>query len=166
MKQYLALSAMVALAACSNLPNPFGRGPGQTVPAAAGPQETGVPATTGDPVRPQAPAPTTAARTADDFDTVSEEEKAAATMAPTGGETRLCETVASLGDPTDPGLWVKTPLVSETRSGRIEYPSTGKSASVELRPRGGSGGSEVSLAALRLIDAPLTDLPTLVVYAE
>ena len=114
-----------------------------------------------------APPPAAGARTADQFDTTTPEQKAAATAAPTGAETRLGETVASLGDPAEPGLWVKTPLVSEQTAGRVEYPATGKSAVVELRPTGtSSGGSQISLAAMRLLDAPLTDLPRLVVYSD
>lgn len=114
-----------------------------------------------------APPPSRAARTADQFDTTTDEQRAAARVAPSDDETRLGETVASLGDPTESGLWIKTPLVSTQQSGRIEYPATGESAVVELRPSDADGsGSQVSLAAMRLIGAPLTDLPTLVVYGN
>lgn len=155
----LLLLALVPLAAgCAGLPerqSPSGAGGGQSTVAP--------PAEIAEIVA--SPPPSAVARTADQFDTTTPEQKAAASAAPTGAGTRLGETVASLGDPTEPGLWVKTPLVSEQVAGRIEYPATGKSAVVELRPTGTSdGGSQVSLAAMRLIEAQLTDLPTLVVY--
>ncbi|WP_102108194.1 hypothetical protein [Oceaniglobus roseus] len=115
-----------------------------------------------------APPPSAAARTAEDFDTTTAEQRAKAAAAPEAGEKRLGETVASLGDPTKSGFWIKTPLVSAPGSGRLEYPATGKSTKVELIPLDGpaTGGSQVSLAALRNLDAPITDLPTLVVYAD
>ncbi|RVT84571.1 hypothetical protein DXV76_09475 [Rhodobacteraceae bacterium CCMM004] len=115
-----------------------------------------------------APAPPPAARTAEALDTTTDAQKAAATAAPSETGARLGETTASLGDPTEPGLWLATPLVSSARAGRIEYAATGKSAVVELRPLDGpdTAGSQVSLAAMRLIGANLTDLPVLVVYAE
>ena len=83
-----------------------------------------------------------------------------------GGERRLGETVASLGDPTVAGFWIKSPLVKTAGPGRIEY--KGKSALVELIPLDGpeTGGSQVSLGALRLLGAPITDLPTIAVFAS
>ncbi|KUF09117.1 hypothetical protein [Pseudoponticoccus marisrubri] len=115
-----------------------------------------------------APAPNPAARTADEFDTTSDEERAAAAAAPAepAGERKLGETVASLGDPARPGFWLETPLVSAPAKGRVVYPATGKSAQVDLIPIDGpaTAGSRISLAAMRLIEAPLTDLPTLEVY--
>ena len=149
----LALIPLVA--ACAQMPGP--QSPSGADASAPPPAEiAGIVA---------APKPAAGARTAEQFDTTTPAQKAAATAAPTGAERRLGETVASLGDPAEPGLWIKTPLVSEQAAGRIEYPATGKSALVELRPSGTSdGGSQVSLAAMRLLDAPLTALPTLVVY--
>ena len=117
------------------------------------------------------PPPPPNARTVEDFDTTSAEERAAAVAAPpvaeTQGERRLGTTIASLGSPADPGIWFKTPLVSEVTQGRVEYPVNGKSVNVELRPSGGEpgSGSQISLAAMRLLEAPLTGLPELVVFA-
>ena len=107
------------------------------------------------------------ARTEEQFDTTSADERSAAAAAPAAAERNLGSTVASLGDPTDPGFWLETPLVSSVTKGRVVYPANGKSAQVELRPIEGpaSGGSRISLPAMRLIGAPLTDLPTLTVYA-
>lgn len=79
---------------------------------------------------------------------------------------RLGTTVASLGDASQGGLWIKTPLVTAPGKGRIVDPATGKSANVDLIPLGGpaSGGSQVSLPALQALGASLTDLPTIEVW--
>lgn len=80
------------------------------------------------------------------------------------GERELGKVVASLGSPADPGIWIKTPLVSSLVRGRVEVVATGKSANIELRP--GDGGTQISLPAMRLLEIPLTDLPELVLYAK
>lgn len=118
------------------------------------------------------PPPPPTARTVEEFDTTTAEDRAEAVAAPAAedaaSERRLGVTIASLGSPTDPGIWVKTPLVTEVTQGRVEYPVNGKSVNVELRPSGGEpgSGSQVSLAAMRLLEAPLTGLPELIVYAN
>jgi hypothetical protein len=75
-------------------------------------------------------------------------------------------TVASLGDPTDPGLWLETPLVSSEIAGRI-ITDTAQTAFVTLRPSGGAvgSGSRISLAAMQALGLGLTDLATLTVVA-
>ncbi len=111
------------------------------------------------------PPPPPTARTVEDFDTTTAEDRAEAVVtAPVAGERRLGQTIASLGSPTEPGIWFKTPLVSSVGMGRIEY--NGTSIAVELRPSGGAvgSGSQISLAAMRLIGAPLTGLPEITVY--
>ncbi len=112
------------------------------------------------------PPPPPNARTVEQFDTTSAEDRAAAVAPPSGGERRLGSTIASLGSPTEPGIWFKTPLVQSITQGRVEY--QGKSVNVELRPSGGAAGSgsQISLAAMRLIEAPLTGLPEVTVYAN
>lgn len=114
-----------------------------------------------------APPPAAGARTVDQFDTTTPEQRAAAAAAGNGGGRLLGETVAALGDPADPGFWLVTPLVESPARGRIVAVETGKAAEVELRPSGGAAGSgsEVSLAALRLLGVPLTALPVLRVFA-
>ncbi len=115
-----------------------------------------------------APPPPASARTAEQFDTTSAEERAAAAAAPEpAGEVSLGTTVASLGDVARPGFWLETPLVSAPTMGRVVYSANGKSAQVELIPIDGpaTAGSRISLAAMRLLEAPLTDLPTLEVYS-
>lgn len=114
------------------------------------------------------PPPAAGARTVDQFDTTTAEERKKAAAAPKPqGETSLGDTVASLGDPAAPGFWLETPLVSAPAKGRVLNPATGKSAQVDLIPIDGpkTAGSRISLAAMRLIEAPLTDLPTLKVFS-
>ena len=100
----------------------------------------------------------------EEFDTTTAEERREA-AAPSSGGNFLGEAVATLGDAAAPGFWVETPLVSETATGRLRYPKTGRSVEVELRPAGG-GSTRVSLAAMRLLDAPLTELVTLEVFGS
>lgn len=149
--KYLAIIPLVALAAC-DLPQP------QVSPAATAPRTTITPA-----VR---PAPPPDARTPDAFDTVTEAERAAARAPAPGAGTQLGTTIASLGPPGDTGIWLETGLVTQVTPGRIEYPGNGRILNVELRPSGRApgAGSQISLSAMRLLDAPLTGLPELVVY--
>lgn len=116
-----------------------------------------------------APPPPPAARTAEEFDTTTAEQRAAATATPAAvSETRLGTTIATLGPPGEPGLWLETGLVTEIAMGRVEYPAAGTSVTLELRPSGGDpgAGSQISLAAMRLLGAPLTGLPELVVWRQ
>ena len=108
-----------------------------------------------------APPPPKSARTVEQFDTTTEAQRVAAATG--AGGKFLGTTVASLGDPSRAGFWIETPLVTTRGTGRLVYPATGRSAEVELIPAAG-GGSRVSLAALRLLEAPLTELPVLEVY--
>ncbi|NCO87345.1 MAG: D-galactarate dehydratase [Rhodobacterales bacterium] len=114
-----------------------------------------------------APPPPPSARTVEQFDTTTQADRIAAVAAPPPPrEARLGTTIASLGSPTDPGIWMRTGLVSEVTMGRVEYPANGKSVTLELRPSGGpaGAGSQISLAAMRLLEVPLTGLPELVVF--
>ncbi|MGR3758088.1 MAG: D-galactarate dehydratase [Tranquillimonas sp.] len=173
MSQTLALPAALALAAivagCVETTSPT-----VTAPAPAPVAVAAAPAAA--PARP-APPPRVSqttlphddgAQTPAQLDTTTPEERAAAAAGPQEGEERLGTTVASLGDPAETGLWIKTPLVTSTGTGRIENPATGKSALVELRPLDAAdgAGSEVSLSAFRILGAPLIELPTLTVYAR
>jgi hypothetical protein len=78
----------------------------------------------------------------------------------------LGTTVASLGDPASPGLWLETSLVSTETPGRVTI-TGGRSADVTLRPSGGAAGagSRISLAAMQALGLNLTSLPTLSVTA-
>ncbi|MGX9353755.1 hypothetical protein ACS3SW_00930 [Roseobacteraceae bacterium S113] len=112
-----------------------------------------------------APVPAASARTAEEFDTTtSADRQAAATVVDAAEERALGTSVVSLGSPADPGFWMSTPLVTEATPGRVVY--QGKSANVELRPAEEGAGARLSLAAMRLIEAPLTDLPEVEVFAN
>ncbi|WP_296429392.1 D-galactarate dehydratase [Yoonia sp.] len=112
-----------------------------------------------------APPPPENATTVADFDTTSQADRDAAVSAIAVVQTRLGTTIASLGSPTEPGIWLKTPLVTTLAAGRVEY--QGNAINIELRPSGGAAGSgsQISLAAMRLLEAPLTGLPELTVFA-
>lgn len=114
-------------------------------------------------------APPANARTADEFDTTTEEERAAAVQAAQsgGGDRDLGITVASLGAASDPGIWMKTPLVDSPGKGRVEYPAKGTTVAVDLIPLDAEpgSGSQLSLAAMRLLEADLTGLPEVRVFA-
>lgn len=170
----LTLSAL-ALTACSQATKEAADNPAQPgtmidpatgQPVIAGPELTGTAPRTPGKTLSSAPRPSPAARTAAQFDTTSREQKAQAAAPPASAERRLGTTVASLGDPSQPGFWIKTPLAKSETDGRIVNPANGKSAKVRLIPMGGpaSAGSQVSLPALQLIGVSLTDLPMIEVY--
>ena len=104
------------------------------------------------------------AQTAEALDTTSAAEKVAAKSASGGND--LGVTIASLGSPAEQGFWLKTPLVTAPGKGRVQYGATGESVEVDLIPLNGpkTGGSQLSLAAMRLIGAPLTGLPEVRVF--
>lgn len=169
--KYAILVPAVLLAGCSS---PSLQGIFDPVPAAPAPEEV-VEAVapepvveTLDPTPPPPPPPQ--ARTVEQFDTTSAEDRAAAVAPPEEpeGEVKLGTTIATLGPPTEPGIWLKTPLVSELVAGRVEFADNGKSVNLELRPSGGAAGSgsQISLAAMRLLEAPLTGLLNLIVYKD
>lgn len=170
-----AMLAILVLAACTPKPNaatgqapvmPTMTDPATGQPVIQGPVLTGT--------APRTPGKTTSAstigveasQTVAQLDRTSTTERAKAAAAPSGAEVRLGTTVASLGDPSLPGFWIKTPLVRSEGSGRVVNPATGKSTKVRLIPLGGpaGGGSQVSLPALQMLGVSLTDLPTLEVF--
>lgn len=118
-----------------------------------------VPARPPAPAAPPAPVLAGPSASAAALDTVSEAQKAAAraeaAARPSGGE--LGQVTVTLGDPADPGLWVKTALVSEEVPGTVRTGS-GEAIAVTLRPLGSDGGAQISLAALRALGLPLTGL--------
>jgi len=120
-----------------------------------------------DPTPPPPPPPT--ARTVEQFDTTSQEDRIEAiTVVQRTGERSLGVTNVSLGSSADPGIWIKTAQVTELQLGRAVYLVTGKSINIELRPSGGEAGSasQLSLAAMRLLEIPLTDLADVEVFAN
>lgn len=176
MKYLLTITALVGLGACTGGSFPTAgvqnTNAGMIAPDLSPSQGPSFappvrPTLDGTQTRPDLPPPPSAdARTVDQFDTTTAEDRAAAVAPPAGGERPLGTTIASLGSPVDPGIWLKTPLVTEITQGRVEY--AGKSVNLELRPSGGTlgSGSQISLAAMRLIEAPLTGLPEVNVYAN
>jgi len=152
--------AGLVLAGCAG---GLSRASGPSVSAAvAGPD---IPRPAIRPVAAQMPA---GARTAAAFDLVTPEQRAAALSAPAAAGRVLGETVASLGPPAEPGLWLRTGLVDAPRAGRVTDIASGASVAVELRPSGRApgAGSELSLSAFRAMDIALTALPRLRVLAE
>lgn len=154
----LLILPVLAMAGCTSpsLQGIFGTQPVQ--PAA-------VPAPTLDPTPP--PPPPTNATTVDQFDTTTEEDRAAAVAVDdTDASAALGTTIASLGPPTEPGIWLKTPLVDALTPGRVAYQGT--EINIELRPSGGAAGSgsQISLAAMRLLNAPLTGLLEIEVFTR
>lgn len=100
------------------------------------------------------------------LDTATAAERAEATATPAAGGERLGATIASLGDPTDTGFWIKTPLAKAPGKGKIVDPATGKAVNVNLIPLAGDpgAGSQVSLSALRELGVNLTALPEIEVW--
>ena len=66
-------------------------------------------------------------------------------------------TVAGLGDPGIPGLWLETSLVSQAGAGRVRA-ANGSSVVLTLKPLQGAGGSNLSIEAMRALGVPLTEL--------
>lgn len=177
MRLMIVAAGAVALAGCANVPilDRFDRGqsepvdasaptplmPGDGVEGGAAPAgvETAALPPAGDVTAPPRSVTTTAAA----LDTVSEAEKAEATQiaaaatAAVSGAGPLGETVVSLGDPADGGLWVKTTLVSSDTPGTVTA-SSGEAVAVTLRPLPGEGGAQISLSALQALGLPLVGL--------
>ena len=153
---------LLALAACSPKPpdDAFAADAASEVVA----EDTGSEAA----VLTSAPPPPEAARTAEALDTTTIEQRAEAASAPVAEATSLGTTIVSLGSPTEPGFWLKTPLVKAEIAGRVTNPATGKSSLVTLIPIDGpeTAGSRLSLPAMRLIEASLTDLTEVEVALE
>jgi hypothetical protein len=68
-------------------------------------------------------------------------------------------TVASLGDPAIPGMWMQTDLVTRPQAARLRS-ANGKEVMVTLKPAaaGSSGGGRLSIGAMRALGAPLSEL--------
>lgn len=69
-------------------------------------------------------------------------------------------TVATLGDATQQGIWLKTPLVSTAQQGILVSIETGQRVQAELIPIPGepTAGSRISLQGMRALGLPLTAL--------
>ena len=108
------------------------------------------------------------ARTAEEFDTSSADARNAALAGATDGaaQTNLGVTIASLGDVSETGIWLKTPLVDAPIKGRVEFAEGGTAVALDLIPleADAGAGSRISLAAMRLLEVDLTSLAELRVY--
>ncbi len=67
-------------------------------------------------------------------------------------------TIVSLGAASEPGMWLKTPLVDRQQKGRVYH--NGLWLAVTLIPIEGAAtaGSRMSLSAMRALELPLTEL--------
>ncbi|MDE4138823.1 MULTISPECIES: hypothetical protein [Rhodobacterales] len=141
----LSLSLLL-LAGCGNLDFPDLRGQAaSSTPAPTAAPVTGAPldATGGALTVPDAV----------EEDMVSEAEAPAASSIFTGTE----QVVASLGDPAVPGLWMETSLVG-TEQQAVLRSASGAEVQVTLKPAANGGSARVSIAAMRALGLPLTEL--------
>lgn len=78
---------------------------------------------------------------------------------PAAPQPSSAQVVVALGDPSEPGLWIKTAIVSADRPGRV-VTGNGRTLDVTLRPQaqGAGGGAQISLAAMQALRLPLTAL--------
>ncbi len=99
-----------------------------------------------------------------DADRVRPVARPVAVPTPAGSLRRQGTTVASLGDPSRPGAWLETPLVNAEQPGQVRHGDLG--LVVTLIPAGGpvTAGSRLSLAAMRELKLPLTELTEVEVY--
>ncbi|MEM7710791.1 MAG: hypothetical protein AAF264_08590 [Pseudomonadota bacterium] len=81
--------------------------------------------------------------------------QAGVTEAATAGE--LGQATVSLGDPAEPGLWVKTTFVTEEAPGIVRT-ADGAVLNVTLLPLVGAGGAQMSLQAIQTLGLPLAGL--------
>ena len=100
-----------------------------------------------------APAPPPEARRTNEFDTTTQAQRLAA-LEPEEEGVLIGQAVLTLGDPGRAGFWVETEFVSKPGQGRVELDGGEKGVDVALLPTSGSG--RISLAALRLLEVPLT----------
>lgn len=117
------------------------------------------------PAAPVAPPPPRGARTAATLDTTTAAQKAAALAPPPApaGERELGKVAVSLGNPAEPGFWLRSALVKAAGPGRVTT-AAGASLAVDLIP--GEGAAQLSLPAFRALNLPLTDLPMVTVLAR
>ncbi|KAA2316196.1 hypothetical protein DL237_08080 [Pseudooceanicola sediminis] len=91
--------------------------------------------------------------------------EAAVSVRPPEGPSKG-RTVATLGAAGEPGLWLKTPMVTSVQKGRITAIETGTTITAQLIPINGpeTAGSRLSLMAMQALGVPLTGLIEIDVY--
>jgi hypothetical protein len=155
----LLLIPVLLLSGCANLP--FFK----STNVVMGPTEAIGQRPQSRPISQTAMAPPKGARTAATLDTTTAEQKAAALAAPVkpAGEHSLGETVVALGNVMEPGFWLRAALVKTAGPGRV-VTAGGASIAVKLIP--GEGAAQLSLAAFRALNLPLTNLPKVTIFAQ
>ncbi|RAP43246.1 hypothetical protein BYZ73_00625 [Rhodovulum viride] len=164
------LGLALVLAGCNGAGTPLGDGaapPAEEIPADPGAPLSALGTLPTDGV-PEATGPEAGAAAGSDAVPPAPSGLAEATAPVFGLERELGVTTASLGDPNEAGFWAVTPLVDETRRGRLADPVSGASAQVELRPSDSSpgAGTRVSMQALRALGLPPISLTNLKVYVS
>lgn len=166
MEKLLFLSALLlSLGACGQGLALFGQRDAPGTPDMAQVPGPDTPRPVARPGATTAPPPQGAV-TVEQFDTTSPEARAQAMgEASIGAGENLGNTIASLGSPAKPGFWLQTPLVDAPAKGRV-VAENGESVLVDLIPLDAppGAGSQISLAALRLLGTGLTGLHQLTVY--
>ncbi|WP_054002367.1 hypothetical protein [Shimia sp. SK013] len=118
--------------------------------------------------KPEAAGSTATAETSDASAVMTPEtlDEGGETARPEAAPGSLGRTVVSLGDAAETGSWLKTPLVTTTRPGRVTY--KGKWVAVTLIPIDGASGagSRMSLQAMHLLGLALTELTEVEVIAQ
>lgn len=129
------------------------------------PGSRAAPAATASAPAATAPAPVLGAgATAASLDTTTQEQKQAALAAPAAsGERELGKVAVSLGSPAEPGIWLRSALVTAPGKGRV-VTASGQSVAVDLLP--GQGSAQLSLAAFVALGLPLTALPDVTVFSN
>jgi hypothetical protein len=158
MRHIIILAVSLGLAGCAG--SPFAGLRGKKADA---PVET---VTTRPEQRPDsvAPVPSAGATTAAAFDTTTDADKAAALAAPApAAERSLGTTAVALGNPAEPGFWLRSALVTAPGKGRVTV-AGGASIAVDLIP--GTGAAQLSLPAFRALNLPLTALPEVTIFAN
>jgi len=81
-------------------------------------------------------------------------------------ERDLGNTVAGLGMIDKTGFWLQTPLVKSHVEGRVVYLKTGSSINLTLIPNGAvaGSGSQISIAAMKVLGIPIVELAELGVF--
>jgi hypothetical protein len=81
-------------------------------------------------------------------------------------ERDLGKTIASLGLIDETGFWLQTPLVTSEVEGRVVYLKTETSINLRLIPNGATAGSgsQISIAAMKILGIPIVDLAELQVF--
>lgn len=112
-----------------------------------------------------APRPPPGARTAAALDTTTAEQRAMALATPPApaAERDLGRVAVTLGNPAEPGFWLRGSIVTAAGPGRV-VTEGGASLAVDLIP--GSGAAQLSLPAFRALNLPLTGLPVVGVLAR